>query len=106
MKTINERLEHLQKIQDCIKQCEQYNSGDVLDLKKYAELWEFIGHDKHVKKQIEFREKVIAKLKRFFAVKCMELAIEAASRTKSPLLTDIVMGGVHVTEDDLTQTRL
>ena len=105
MKTINERLEHLQRIQDCIEQAKTYNTGDMLDLKRYADMWQWLGMDIRVKKQVEFRMQVIAKLKRFFAVKCMELAIEAASRTKSPLLTDMVIGGVHITDDMINEKK-
>ena len=106
MKTIAQRLEHLQRIQDCIDLCNRYNSGDMFDLKRYADMWQWLGMDVRVKAQIKQREKTIEKLTAFFAKKAMELAIESATRTKSPLLADIVIGGVHVTEDDLTQTRL
>ena len=106
MKTINERLEHLQRIQDCIEQAKTYNTGDMLDLKKYADMWEWLGLDKRVKAQIEWREKVIEKLTAFFAKQAFELSVDAIARTKSPLLTDIVIGGVHVTIDDLNDVKL
>ena len=106
MPTIAERLNHLQRILDCIEQAQTYNTGDMLDLKRYADMWQWLGMDVRVKKQIEWREKVIDKLTAFFAKKAFELSVEAIARTKSPLLTDIVIGGVHVTIDDLTDVKL
>ena len=110
MKTINERLEHLQKLQDCIQQCTNYNDGDMLDLKKYADMWQWLGMDVRVKKQIEWRERVIEKLTRFFATMAFELATESAAMVKrEPIIEDRVIAGVHYsssTFDDLMEVYL
>lgn len=109
MKTIQQRLQHLQKIQDCIRKCQQYIDGDNRDMFKYADTWTFLGIDKRIKAQIEFRKNVIEKLTAFFAKKCFELSMEATARTKSPLLTEAFIGGNHVTSetiDDLQRVNL